>query len=104
MVLRVVARAWPGGQNKVKSRRRRGLGGAGCVSLTILAVALASEWLGSPTASPSFDWWGGPTGFGPIDSPPIKPPLENQLGLTLRDAEAAVEVVVIEQVERPTEN
>jgi uncharacterized protein (TIGR03435 family) len=42
---------------------------------------------------------------GPMELlPPIKPPLENQLGLTLRDAEAPVEVVVIEQVERPTEN
>jgi uncharacterized protein (TIGR03435 family) len=50
---------------------------------------------------------GGPDGErpGPTELlPPIKPPLENQLGLTLRDAEAAVEVVVVEQVERPTEN
>ena len=42
---------------------------------------------------------------GPMELlPPIKPPLESQLGLTVRDAEAPVEVVVIEQVERPTEN
>ncbi len=42
---------------------------------------------------------------GPMELlPPIKPALESQLGLTVRDAEAPVEVVVIEQVERPTDN
>lgn len=29
---------------------------------------------------------------------------ESQLGLTLRDAEAPVEILVIEHVERPTDN
>jgi uncharacterized protein (TIGR03435 family) len=42
---------------------------------------------------------------GPMELlPPIKPALESQLGLTVRDAEGPVEVVVIEQVERPTDN
>jgi uncharacterized protein (TIGR03435 family) len=36
--------------------------------------------------------------------PPIKALLETQLGLTLRDAEAPVEILVIEHVDRPTEN
>ena len=36
--------------------------------------------------------------------PAIKPLLESQLGLTLRDAEAPVEILVIEHVERPTDN
>jgi bla regulator protein blaR1 len=36
--------------------------------------------------------------------PAIKPLLESQLGLTLRDAEAPVEILVIEHVERPSEN
>jgi len=36
--------------------------------------------------------------------PALKPLLESQLGLTLRDAEAPVEIVVIENVEHPTEN
>ena len=36
--------------------------------------------------------------------PPIKPALENQLGLTLRDGRAPVEIVVIDSVDRPTEN
>ena len=36
--------------------------------------------------------------------PAIKPLLEDQLGLTLRDAEAPVEILVIENLERPTEN
>lgn len=36
--------------------------------------------------------------------PPVKPMLESQLGLTLRDAEGPVEILVIENVERPTEN
>lgn len=36
--------------------------------------------------------------------PPIKALLETQLGLTLRDAEAPVEILVIENVDRPTEN
>lgn len=42
---------------------------------------------------------------GPADLlPAIKPLLESQLGLTLRDAEAPVEILVIENVERPTDN
>ena len=36
--------------------------------------------------------------------PPIQPALESQLGLTVRSAEATVEILVIENVERPTEN
>jgi uncharacterized protein (TIGR03435 family) len=36
--------------------------------------------------------------------PAIKPLLESQLGLTLRDAEAPVEILVVENVERPTAN
>jgi uncharacterized protein (TIGR03435 family) len=36
--------------------------------------------------------------------PAIKPLLESQLGLTLRDAEAPVEILVIEHIERPTQN
>jgi uncharacterized protein (TIGR03435 family) len=36
--------------------------------------------------------------------PAIKPLLESQLGLTLREAEAPVEILVIENVERPTAN
>jgi uncharacterized protein (TIGR03435 family) len=36
--------------------------------------------------------------------PAIKPLLESQLGLTLREAEAPVEILVIARVERPTEN
>jgi uncharacterized protein (TIGR03435 family) len=36
--------------------------------------------------------------------PPLKPALESQLGLTLRDAQAPVEILVIENVARPTEN
>jgi uncharacterized protein (TIGR03435 family) len=36
--------------------------------------------------------------------PAIKPLLESQLGLTLRDAEAPVEILVIENVERPSDN
>jgi uncharacterized protein (TIGR03435 family) len=36
--------------------------------------------------------------------PALKPLLEMQLGLTLRDAEAPVEILIIENVERPTEN
>lgn len=36
--------------------------------------------------------------------PAIKPLLESQLGLTLREAEGLVEILVIEHVERPTEN
>jgi uncharacterized protein (TIGR03435 family) len=36
--------------------------------------------------------------------PAIKPLLESQLGLTLRDAEAPVEILVIEHIEHPTEN
>jgi uncharacterized protein (TIGR03435 family) len=36
--------------------------------------------------------------------PAIKPLLEGQLGLTLREAEGPVEVLVVENVERPSEN
>jgi uncharacterized protein (TIGR03435 family) len=36
--------------------------------------------------------------------PAIKPLLEGQLGLTLREAEGPVEILVIENVERPSEN
>jgi uncharacterized protein (TIGR03435 family) len=36
--------------------------------------------------------------------PAIKPLVESQLGLTLRDAEAPVEILVIENIEHPTEN
>lgn len=36
--------------------------------------------------------------------PAIKPLLESQLGLTLREAQAPVEILVIERVERPSEN
>jgi len=36
--------------------------------------------------------------------PALKPLLESQLGLTLRDAEAPVEVLVIEHIDHPTEN
>jgi uncharacterized protein (TIGR03435 family) len=36
--------------------------------------------------------------------PAIKPLLESQLGLTLREAEAPVEVLVIEHIDHPTEN
>ena len=36
--------------------------------------------------------------------PAIKPLLEDQHGLTLRDAQAPVEILVIENVERPTDN
>jgi uncharacterized protein (TIGR03435 family) len=35
---------------------------------------------------------------------PIKPLLESQLGLTLRAVEGPVEILVIEQVDHPTEN
>ena len=44
----------------------------------------------------------GPGAVNPM--PAIKPLLEDQLGLTLRDAEAPVEILVIENVERPTAN
>ena len=36
--------------------------------------------------------------------PAIKPLLESQFGLTLRDAEGPVEILVIEQIDHPTEN
>ena len=36
--------------------------------------------------------------------PAIKPLLESQFGLTLRDAEGPVEILVIENIEHPTEN
>ena len=36
--------------------------------------------------------------------PAIKPLLEDQHGLTLREAEAPVEILVIENVDRPSDN
>ena len=36
--------------------------------------------------------------------PPLKPLLEVQLGLTLRETEAPVEILVIEHIERPSDN
>jgi uncharacterized protein (TIGR03435 family) len=36
--------------------------------------------------------------------PPIKPLLESELGLTLREAEGPVQVLVIDSIEHPTEN
>jgi uncharacterized protein (TIGR03435 family) len=36
--------------------------------------------------------------------PAIKPALASQLGLTLRNAEAPAEILVIESIERPTKN
>lgn len=36
--------------------------------------------------------------------PPLQPLIQSQLGLTLRDAEAPVEILVIEHIDRPTEN
>ena len=36
--------------------------------------------------------------------PAIKPLLESQFGLTLRDAEGPIEILVIEQIDHPTEN
>ena len=44
------------------------------------------------------------TGLQTNPLPVIKPLLESQMGLTLRDAEAPVEILVIENVERPSEN
>jgi len=35
---------------------------------------------------------------------PIKPLLESQLGLTLRATEGPVEILVIEQIDHPTDN
>ena len=43
-------------------------------------------------------------GGAPEPMGPLKPLLESQLGLTLRPAEGPVEILVIEHVERPTEN
>ena len=48
-----------------------------------------------------------PASFRDLSSnplPAIKPLLEGQLGLTLREAEGPVEVIVIENLERPSEN
>ena len=46
-----------------------------------------------------------PEDVGPSNPlPAIKPLLESHLGLTLRDAEGPVEILVIENVERPTDN
>lgn len=42
--------------------------------------------------------------FQPFPLPPLKPLLESQMGLTLREAEAVVEILVIESIERPSEN
>lgn len=53
----------------------------------------------------TFTYYENGTFPSPTDPlPAIKPLLESQLGLTLRDAEAPVEVLVIERIERPTEN
>ena len=43
-------------------------------------------------------------GGAPEPMGPIKPLLESQLGLTLRAAEGPVEILVIEQIDHPTEN
>ena len=43
-----------------------------------------------------------PDGFNPV--PPLKPLLESQLGLTLREAEGPVEILVIEHIDHPSEN
>lgn len=40
----------------------------------------------------------------PVLLPPLKPMLESQLGLTLRDAEGDVEILVIDSIDHPTEN
>ena len=40
----------------------------------------------------------------PILLPPLKPMLESQLGLTVRDAEDDVEVLLIDSIDHPTEN
>ena len=45
---------------------------------------------------------GDPTSPNPMG--PLKPLLEEQLGLTLREAEGPVEVLVIEHIDHPTEN
>jgi uncharacterized protein (TIGR03435 family) len=42
--------------------------------------------------------------FQGVPLPPLKPLLESQMGLTLREAEAVVEILVIESIERPSEN
>jgi uncharacterized protein (TIGR03435 family) len=41
---------------------------------------------------------------GVVMLPPIKPLLEDQLGLTLRDAEGPVEILVIEHIDHPSDN
>lgn len=41
---------------------------------------------------------------GPNPVPPMKPLLESQLGLTLREAVGPVEILVIEHIDHPTEN
>ena len=41
---------------------------------------------------------------GPNLLPALKPLLESQMGLTLRDAEGPVEVLVIDSIDHPTEN
>jgi uncharacterized protein (TIGR03435 family) len=45
---------------------------------------------------------GDPNGLAVL--PALKPLLESQLGLTLREAEAPVEILVIEHIDHPTEN
>lgn len=40
----------------------------------------------------------------PLLLPPLKPLLESQFGLTLRDAEGPVEILVIDSIDHPTEN
>jgi uncharacterized protein (TIGR03435 family) len=46
----------------------------------------------------------GTPDFSPNLLAPLKPGLESQLGLTVRDARGPVEILVIESVGRPTEN
>ena len=42
--------------------------------------------------------------FQAVPLPPLKPLLEAQMGLTLREAQAPVEILVIESIEHPSEN
>jgi uncharacterized protein (TIGR03435 family) len=51
----------------------------------------------------NFDFMIGNPG-SPEPMGPIKPLLESQLGLSLREAEGPVEILVIEQIDHPTEN
>ena len=42
--------------------------------------------------------------FQAVPLPPLKPLLEAQMGLTLRDAQAPVEILVIESIDHPSDN